>query len=556
MSHEVTRSIAISTFCFALSCAGSSEVTPQFTPKTGIYDCITMTQGTKYILSGFARYEQPQLQNTAVYLNLSSPSISVKPIRQALVQVIDIQADRILAWTTTDETGFYKVSYDEPEGSNIRVRVLARTYANSQNPRYKSDDRCNLFLSVLDNTAGGALYAVSSVEAAKGSGIIDVRATYGANSRGSAPFSILDAGLAATDTILTAKSDITFKSLNFYWSSANTNVSGNVQTGLIGTSYFGQDVFGDVGKGAIYLLGAAGVDTDEYDANVIIHEFGHYLEYSVYRSDSVGGTHSLTALVDLSLAFSEGWGNFFSAYVRQNSVYTDSNGTNNSSGFNFNLETNFAGNIYTERAVQNALWDITDAANDAGDSIQCSLGVISGALLGLKSDSASSSYLSFANNLQNQAPVCIAGGLNSIHSNMNFGNITNSFNSTVAPDTTTGGSCRTAPYITAALPYPDTSQTLNLSFSNAGVNNYCALKWYRVTGDGTQRTVQLKGITASCNLDLYVTQKSSVVASSRSATLGASETISLTFVNGVDYVIRVHTVTPTTGTCTYTLSIT
>jgi hypothetical protein len=534
-------------------CSGSATLHLNYTPSASVTkDCIHMTQGTRYLVSGYARYEQPQLKNTAVYLDLMNPSLSLKPIRQALVQAIDVAANRVIAWGTTGSDGSYSLRYDEPEGATIRVRVLARIYANAQNDRYRSDDPCNLFLSVLDNTQGAALYAVSSAEIAGGKPNADVLAPYNNSTRPGAPFSVLDTALLAAETILAAKADIVFKPLNLYWSTGNTNAAGEVKNGLIGTSYFGQDVFNAAGRGAIYLLGAANIDTDEYDANVIAHEFGHYLEYAVYRSDSVGGAHSLTARVDPALAFSEAWGNFFSAAMRQNSLYTDSNGSNNASGLWFDLETNSALNIYNEAAVQGALWDLHDTASDAGETAACALPIFSNAFLALKNDAAAASYLSFATALQNAAPACAMAGLATIHANMGTGTITNSY----TPASQPAAACRTAVYATASLPAYTDAGTLDLSFSSGGINNYCAIKWYRVTGNGTTRSIALSGVTGSCNLDLYLTQGGSVVASSRNPAMGANEALTATLQNSMDYVIRIHTVSPATGICNYTLNIT
>ncbi len=537
---------------FLSKCTGNGSLTVNYTPSASVtHDCIEMTQGSKYAMGGYARFEQPQLKNTTTYLDLASPSIAVKPIRQALVQVIDVKADRVIAWTKTDEAGLYSIRYDEPDGNTIRIRVLARIYANAQNGNFRTDDSCNLLLSVLDNTSGAALYAVSSAETSKGTGLVNVTAAY-SPSRASAPFSVLDTTLTSAQTILAAKPDIIFKPLNLYWSPANTNASGNVKTGLIGTTYFGQDVFSDSTKGAIYVLGAANVDTDEYDSNVIAHEFGHYLEYAVYRSDSIGGAHSLSALVDLSLAFSEAWGNFFSGVVQQNSVYTDSNGLNNASGLNFNLETNTANNVYNEASVQSALWDIYDAAGDNGELVNCPLSTMSKAFMGLKSDAAAVSYLSFANVLQTQLQPCVSSGLTAIHTNLGTGTIASSFSGTTQPT----AACRTAAYLTATLPVYGDANTINLGFSSGGTNNYCAVKWYRVTGNGTTRTMTLSGISASCNLDLYVTQGSSIVALSKNSGLGVSESVTVSLTNAADYVIRIYTVTPNNGTCSYALNIT
>lgn len=538
------------------ACTGNATTSSLYTPSASVTtDCVTMTQGSKYAVSGSAKYQQPQMKNTSVYLDLSSPAILEKPIRQSVVQVIDVKSNRVLSWGKTDDSGNYALKYDEPEGSTIKLRILARIYANSQNADFKSEDKCNIFLSVLDNTQNASLYAISSAEVSKGSAVVNITAQHSSMSRAAAPFSVLDTALAAAKTILAAKSDIVFKPLNLYWSPQNTNAAANnIKSGLIGTTFFGQDVFSSTVTGAIYILGTANVDTDEYDTNIVAHEFGHYLESFVYRSDSVGGAHSLTARVDLALAFSEAWGNFLSAIVRQNSYYYDSNGSNNTNAIAFDLENNLNNNIYNEGSVQSALWDIADATND-GESVSCPLSAISNALIGQKSDPAGISYLSFANALQAQNPSCVAGGLAAIHANLGSGAISDSYTAATQPSTVAGGNCRTQAYIVAALPSYSHSTSMNLNFDVGGTNNYCAVKWYRVAGNATTRTIAIGSVTSNCNLDLFVTSGSTIVAESRNATAGAPESVSAFLSSGTEYVIRVYTASAGSSTCNFTLNI-
>ncbi len=58
---------------------------------------------------------------------------------------------------------------------------------------------------------------------------------------------------------------------------------------------------------SMVILGDAGVDTDEFDAHVIAHEWAHYFEDVMSRSNSEGGAHLLGESLDASLAFSEGF---------------------------------------------------------------------------------------------------------------------------------------------------------------------------------------------------------------------------------------------------------
>jgi hypothetical protein len=59
----------------------------------------------------------------------------------------------------------------------------------------------------------------------------------------------------------------------------------------------------------IYVLGKALVDTDEFDSHVIVHEWGHYFDANLARSDSPGGRHGPGDVLDPRIAFGEAWGN-------------------------------------------------------------------------------------------------------------------------------------------------------------------------------------------------------------------------------------------------------
>ena len=53
--------------------------------------------------------------------------------------------------------------------------------------------------------------------------------------------------------------------------------------------------------------------TDEYDDHVVVHEWAHYFEANFSRSDSIGGDHASDNVLDIRLAFGEGFGNAYSA---------------------------------------------------------------------------------------------------------------------------------------------------------------------------------------------------------------------------------------------------
>jgi hypothetical protein len=71
------------------------------------------------------------------------------------------------------------------------------------------------------------------------------------------------------------------------------------------------------GSNIIHIKGEVQEDSDEYDDDIILHEFGHFTMHSLAKDTSPGGTHFINGNTqDMRLAWSEGWANFFSAMVR------------------------------------------------------------------------------------------------------------------------------------------------------------------------------------------------------------------------------------------------
>ena len=117
------------------------------------------------------------------------------------------------------------------------------------------------------------------------------------------------------------------------------------------------------------MLGDENVDTDEYDRHVLAHEFQHFLEYSISRSESPGGPHSPNDRLDLRVAFSEGFANAFSAMALNDPLYSDSLGSQQSRRFSFSMESNVTSPAgwYNEASIQSVTWDLFDAAVDGAD---------------------------------------------------------------------------------------------------------------------------------------------------------------------------------------------
>jgi len=92
--------------------------------------------------------------------------------------------------------------------------------------------------------------------------------------------------------------------------------------------------FFDPTTGVLSFLGvtASNSDPDEFDDDVILHEFGHFVAENISVDHSEGGQHSIVGNVDMRLAWSEGLATFISCAIRNDPVYIDSTGSKSVSG--------------------------------------------------------------------------------------------------------------------------------------------------------------------------------------------------------------------------------
>lgn len=271
-------------------------------------------------LSGQATFDYVPSQSSALVYSKTQQ----KPIRGAVLEVVK-QDGTVLQRTTTDEQGRYSVPL--PGERTVHLRVLAQIDANGTP------------VTVSDNTQGNALYAVASPAFSSNAGTANVHAASGwtgsgyGEPRSAAPFAILDTVYRAQRKVLSVDPNARFKPLSLYWSTANKPAFGDPAAGEISTSHFQ----GGAGIGEIYLLGAADVDTDEYDESVVAHEWSHYYQWTFSRDDSPGGAH-IEEELEMTIAFSEGWGHGFAGIANERADFTDAQGPAQSSGFSFPLE--------------------------------------------------------------------------------------------------------------------------------------------------------------------------------------------------------------------------
>lgn len=278
---------------------------------------------------------------------LNYAATTVTPARGVVVEAVGA-ANQSLANTVTDDAGAYSLEVEA--NTEVRIRVYAQLL--SENPSWD--------FQVTDNTDENALYAIQGtlLSAGDSDSTRDLHASSGwggsayTSTRAAAPFAILDAVYASLEKIVEADPDVVLTPAEFRWSTENRATPGNPEIGDIGNSHFSS------AENAVYILGSEDNDTDEYDRHVVSHEFSHYLEYNLSRSDSIGGGHSLTNDLDMRVAFGEGYANAFAAIFMESPIYRDSAGSSQAFGFDFDVSQNntTSPGWFSEDSIQNFLY--------------------------------------------------------------------------------------------------------------------------------------------------------------------------------------------------------
>ena len=321
---------------------------------------------TNVTISGKATYQRVPF-STNVNLGLNYASTAEQPIREALVELIQ-SGGNTLATTTTDGNGNYALT--APASTSVFVRVQAQLRKTTTPARS---------IRVLNNTNGNALYVLDSVVfnsgAANQTRNLLAGSGWGGTSytgtRSAAPFAILDTLLAAAEFVVAnGSSTLDLPGLDVFWSPQNNSSSGDVTLGQIDSTLYSNSSSDGRAPG-IYVLGDENVDTDEYDQHVLAHEFQHFLEDTISRSDSPGGPHAPGDRLDLRVAFSEGFANAFSAMVLNDPLYSDSLGSQQSRRFSFSMESNTTtpAGWYNEASIQSVAWDLYDVGSDGADAV-------------------------------------------------------------------------------------------------------------------------------------------------------------------------------------------
>jgi len=265
----------------ALNASGESSESPEVsaTPASSPSGTVTISgtieyQDKEYGLSGF------------------TGNTPYKAVRYAEVDLVTAASNSTITTGITTSAGSYLITLPSPTTTEMYVRVKSIATVTGDAP-----------ILVKSLSPVSALYAAASSNFAP-TGDTTVNINIPVTSSAGGAFNILDVLTSGYEFIDTWAGSTPY-SLSAYWQQGN----------LYGTYYC--DSGCSPGPG-IYVLSSTSGDTDEYDDDVIWHEFGHFTAAHFSQDDSQGGAHSFPDNdLDLRLSWSEGWGDFYPGAIKR-----------------------------------------------------------------------------------------------------------------------------------------------------------------------------------------------------------------------------------------------
>jgi hypothetical protein len=248
---------------------------------------------------------------------LQAPTgLTIEPIPFAEYQVYN-SAGSLVQAGETDTDGLALIDMPSVEGT-YSVRILSRAFNDSLKISVLSDKYSNQPYSISKSftvttalIAAGTAYDIGEI-------VAQAEESISSAIEGGA-FNIYFDILLANEYIRTTISQPAWvaEKVVVYW-----------KAGFNPYTYYSANApalsFYVPGERKLYILGGVNgnvrtADTDHFDDSVILHEYGHFLEDVYGHSDSPGGSHNGSFIIDPRLAWSEGWANYFQAAVRSNS---------------------------------------------------------------------------------------------------------------------------------------------------------------------------------------------------------------------------------------------
>lgn len=462
------------------------------------------------------------------------------PVRGATVEIISRTGGGILASGVTDAAGNFSLAVQPNVDVFVRVKAeMQKTGTPAWN------------FSVRDNTNVESLYALDGSAFNTGTAAVTrnlhAASGWGGSSftgpRAAAPFSVLDAVYQACQLVLTANPNQVFPELRMMWSSNNRPVAptGNdaaaiaaqLAAGNIGTTFYSSGT-----PARIFVLGDASVDTDEFDQHVLAHEWGHYYQDQFSRDDSLGGTHDTNQRLDIRVAFSEGWGNAFSAMVKRDSRYRDSFfQASTVRDFSIDVESNSAvtPGAFSEASTQSIIYDLFDSNNDGADTVSFGFPPIHAAMVSsLRTTRAFTTLYTMLNALR-VANATQAAAIDNLASSQSIAVNAGDF---AANETNNGGDARNLPLFRTVVS-GQTQQVCSIS-ANGTYNRLGNRKFLRFDlAAAGSLTIRATNGPSGSDPDLVLYGAGAVLGQADSSASGA-ETLSVTGLAAGAYVIEAY----------------
>ena len=501
------------------------------------------TTTTTYSLEGTLTYDY--VPATSSYGALDYNNITTKPIRGAKIKLIDSLTGSTLATVASSSSGTY--SFSGISSSSVKLVIYAQMVTPS--------------VIIEDNTNSDAVYAgITAAINLETDNSFDVNFPSGwsgsaangsySSTRMAAPFAILDDIYTTVTKFLSARPSISFPELKVNWSIDNIASSGDKSDGNIGTSHWDGS--------ELYILGKADSDTDEYDTHVIVHEWGHYFESKLGRSDSIGGSHSGSDVLDPRLAFGEAWGNALSAMMLYpNVTYFDTLGTRQQSGWGMNLESGSDSSNpgwFSETSVGLILFDLFDSDSDTNDTVSLGIGPIYDVMVGeLKTTSSFVTLFPFISALK----TANSSSATAIDTVVNARGISTIADAWGTGETHNGGLSTNLPVYNTLTIGSSLNVDLVGGFSSGTVNKLSNNRLFKFTGNGSTVAVTAQTSGGSGNnrdVDLVV-YKDGVQLGYRDSVYVGTETVSISTTSGSVYTIWMSDLNPASDNYTVTMGV-
>lgn len=241
-------------------------------------------------IQGTIRYEDKEYDMT-VGLNGNT---SFKAVRFAEVELVDTADLAVLATAATDSGGVYSISTPTANaGKTVYVSVLSTAAPTGANA-----------ISVMNLAATTDLYAVKTADfPLKGDSTVNLSIPVSNTADGA--FNILDVFVSGFEFVNTYAGTPP-QSLNAFWQPVNSD----------GT-YYCHPPGSNCARGTgIYVY--SNYDTDEFDDDVLWHEFGHFIAEMNSKDDSPDILNHVfhDNTQDIRLSWSEGWGSFLPLAIK------------------------------------------------------------------------------------------------------------------------------------------------------------------------------------------------------------------------------------------------